>query len=68
MTWQDKLKHEWKTAALAVTSALVFGYDGILAAGYNWTKLIPEGYHDEAAAGVFVLMLLLRRWVPKAED
>ena len=59
----EKLKREWKTAAIAVLSAVAFGYESI-------AHLIdyPQLFGNKAAFVGFAVtasMLLLRKWLDR---
>lgn len=62
-TWQ-KLKQEWKTAALAVATSLV-GFWDAGASAFDWTPIIPVQWRDYVPLALGVLFLVLRQWVPK---
>lgn len=57
----DKLKHEWKTAALAATSTLVGIWDAG-ASAMDWTPLVPADYRQFVPLALGMLFLILRRW------
>lgn len=59
----ERLKHEWKTFAVGVISATVFGYDALIANGIDFTPIIPEQYRAQAGFAVACLMLFLRRYL-----
>ena len=58
----EKLKREWKTFAVAALSAVVFGYDALVANGIDYMPLIPDDYKKYAAFAIPVVMLTLRRY------
>lgn len=57
----DKLKHEWKTAALAVVGLLIEAYDAV-APFVDLPSLFPEQVRPWVSPSILVLMLLLRKW------
>ena len=62
----EKLKREWKTAAVAVIGAVVMGYESV-AYMLDWSLM----FGDKAPMvgfGLSVSMLLLRRWLDKQEQ
>lgn len=60
--WQ-KLKREWKTAALAISGIILMVYDGTVATGMvDLPSLFPEEYRPWVGPGFLIGMLLLRRW------
>jgi len=60
--WQ-KLKREWKTAAVAVVGALIEIYDALIVTGQvQLPPLFPEHYRPWVGPTALVLMLLLRKW------
>lgn len=63
MDWQ-KLKHEWKTAALAVATSLVGIWDAG-ASAFDWTPIVPDQYRQYVPLTLGMLFLVLRRWTPQ---
>lgn len=60
----EKLKHEWKTAALAVATTLVGMWDAG-ASAFDWTPLVSDKYKPFVPLALGVMFLTLRRWVPR---
>lgn len=60
----EKLKREWKTALLALSTFLVGLWDAG-ASAFDWTPLVPEHYRQFVPLALGVGFLLLRQWVPK---
>jgi hypothetical protein len=58
----QKLKHEWKTAALAGVTTLVGLHDLIATSGYDLTPFVPEQWRPYVIPLIGVSFLLLRRW------
>lgn len=63
----DKLKHEWKTAALAFVTFLVGIWDAG-ASAFDFTPVVPDHYRPFVPLTLGVGFLVLRRWVPKDHD
>ena len=60
----EKLKHEWKTAALAFATTLVGVWDAG-ASQYDWTPVVPDKYKPYVPLILGTLFIVLRRWTPK---
>lgn len=58
----DKLKREWKTFALAVTTTIVGVWEVARDSGYDLSPIVPEKYRPYAIPGVGIAFLLLRKW------
>lgn len=65
-----KLKTEWKTFALAVSTMLVGGWDVVADTartyGYDYTTLIKEDYRKYVIPAIAVAFLALRKWTTNA--
>jgi hypothetical protein len=61
--WLDweKLRQEWKTAALAVVGLLLEIYDAV-APFVDLPSLFPPDLRPWVSPTILVLMLLLRKW------
>lgn len=57
-----KLRHEWKTFALTVTTILVEAYDQFVAANLDYTPIIPEKWRPYVPFILGVLFLILRQY------
>lgn len=57
----DKLKHEWKTAAVAVVGLVIEAYDAV-APFVDLPSLFPPDWRKWVSPAILVLMLLLRKW------
>lgn len=68
MTVFEKLKHEWKTFALAVAVSAGGLYDAAVKAGYDLTPLVPEKYRSYIVPIVGIAFLALRQWKPKKDE
>lgn len=79
MTWDEfkvkfenfweKLKREWKTAAVAVATAVVYLWDGVIATGFDFSQLVEDKYKAVFGLVSATLMLGLRKWTdPKDDD
>lgn len=64
MTTWDKLRHEWKTAALAVATFLVGVWDAG-ASAFDWTPIVPEKYRPFVPLVLGTGFLVLRRWTAR---
>lgn len=65
----EKLKQEWKTAALAVVGIMLEVYDALVVTGMvDFPRLFPEPIQPFVSPSVLVLMLLLRKWKAAEED
>jgi hypothetical protein len=63
----QKLKREWKTAAVAVVGTLIEIYDALIVTGMiDLPKLFPDEVRPWVAPSTLVLMLLLRKWKDNA--
>ena len=60
----EKLKQEWKTAALAAATTLVGIWDAG-ASAFDWTPVVPDKYRPFVPLTLGTLFIVLRRWVPK---
>ncbi len=60
----EKLKHEWKTAVLAVGTFLVGLWDAG-ASAFDWTPVVPDKYKPFVPLSLGIGFLLLRQWLPK---
>ena len=59
----EKLKREWKTAAVAISGIIVEIYDALIVSGQvELPPLFPEHYRPWVGPMTLVLMLLLRKW------
>jgi hypothetical protein len=58
----QKLRHEWKTATLAIATVAVGGWDAGVAAGYDLSPVIPEQYRPYAVPLIGLAFLCLRKW------
>lgn len=59
----QKLKREWKTAALATAGALVETYDALVVTGQvDLPALFSDKYRPMVGPGILISMLLLRKW------
>lgn len=58
----QKLRHEWKTFFLSISTFAVGVWEAARADGYDLTPLIPEKYKPFAIPGVGLAFLLLRQW------
>lgn len=59
----DKLKREWKTAAIAVVGIILEGYDALVMTGViDLPSLFPIPVQPFVAPAILMLMLYLRRW------
>ncbi len=63
----EKLKHEWKTAVLAMGTTIVGVWDAG-ANAFDWNPIIPEHYRPYAPLLLGTGFLLMRRWLPKDKD
>lgn len=62
-----KLKHEWKTFALAVTTFAVGTWDAVAPSGYDLSVFVPEKYRPMVVPAIGVSFILLRRYKPEPE-
>lgn len=62
-----KLRHEWKSFAVAVCAIFIGLYDGIISAALDWTPFIPERWRPYAPFIVGFAVLLARRWVDRQD-
>lgn len=68
--WIDwaKLRHEWKTLAVAIAGIIIEGYDAATAVGLidaipiKTLLNIPPDYQPLVSPTILFLMLLLRKW------
>lgn len=60
--FRDKLRREWKTAALAVATFLVGVWDAG-ASAMDWTPVVPPQYRQYVPLFLGVLFLVLRKWI-----
>jgi len=69
MNWLDwdKLKEEWKTAALAVVGLIIEAYDAV-AYMVDLPSLFPESVRPWVMPTILILMLLLRKWKDAQTD
>jgi hypothetical protein len=59
----QKLKQEWKTAAVAVVGTIIEVYDALITSGQvELPPLFAEHYRPWVGPSCLVLMLLLRKW------
>ena len=63
MDWQ-KLRHEWKTAALAVATTALGIWDAG-ASAFDWSVIVPEQYQRYEPLVLGMLFLILRRWTTR---
>lgn len=63
----QKLKHEWKTFALAVVTTAGGIYETIAPSGYDLSVYVPEKYRPMVVPAIGVSFLLLRRYKPEPE-
>lgn len=62
----DKLKHEWKTATIALVGTIVEFHDALIATNLvNIDPLVPVLYQPWVHVAWPVLMLAFRRWRDK---
>lgn len=57
-----KLKHEWKTFALAVTTAGVGIWDAVAPSGYDLSVFVPEHYRPYVVPAVGISFIILRKY------
>lgn len=58
----QKLRHEWKTFTLTVTTILIEAYDQFIAANLDYTPIIPERWRPYVPFILGVLFLILRQY------
>lgn len=58
----QKLRHEWKTFALAVVTTLGGVYEAVAPSGYDLSVFVPEGYRPYVVPAVGISFLLLRKY------
>lgn len=58
----NKLKREWKTFTLALTTIAVGTWEAAVMSGYDLTPLVPEKWRPFAVPGVGLAFLILRQW------
>lgn len=64
----QKLRHEWKTFALAVLVAVGGIWDTIATSGYDISPIIPEKYRPYAVPVIGISFLLLRKYTNDRHD
>lgn len=64
----SKLRREWKTFALAVTTTAVGCWDAAAGAGYDLSPIIPDKYRPYAVPAIGLSFLALRKWKDHVAD
>lgn len=63
----QKLKHEWKTFALACVTTVIGIWDTAVSANYDLSPIIPEHYRPLAVPAIGISFLMLRKYKEKSD-
>lgn len=61
-----KLKAEWKTFALAISTTVIGIWDIVASYGYDYTTLIKDDYRKYVIPALGISFLALRKWTQSA--
>lgn len=64
----QKLKHEWKTFALAVATVLGGTYEAVAPSGYDLSIFVPEKYRPYVVPAIGISFLMLRQYRDHRKD
>lgn len=62
-----KLKAEWKTFALAISTTVIGVWDIVQSYGYDYTTIIKEDYRKYVIPALGLAFLALRKWTDTAK-